>query len=237
MPCPHPCRSAVTILLVLTPLHSRAAEPTLTGPPESIASLPMCPEERLFDAQSAPAPLRPALTLGEGVTIDGDYLAGEFEGEAILRGNVVISEGDRSITAGELRVNPITKAASVRGTVEYRDPAIVIRGDAGKFSGGEAQVDGAEFELPQQPARGAARSLSLNQAGVLTLEGVSYNTCHQQTAGASRPTRFADATARRRHRARVEFLGSDPASAVDFLSHRYARKTVFCSRASGSSRG
>ena len=218
-----------------------AAEPALPAPAavaRNAADVSGRADVRRCECSAAAA--TGTVTLGEGVTIDGDYLAGEFDGEAILRGNVVISEGDRSISAGELRVNPVTKAASVRGTVEYRDPAIVIRGDAGKFSNGEAQVDGAEFELPQQPARGAARSLSLNQAGVLTLEGVSYTTCpirkpdwRIQADSVSLDTRTRIGVARD---ARVEFLGV-PILRLPWISFPIgdARKTGFLFPSLGSS--
>jgi LPS-assembly protein len=136
--------------------------------------LPRCPDDTFANADQA-KPLRPAMTIDETVRISSDGLRVETEGDATVRGNVEARQGDRVLRAEEVSIDRLDNSAKVRGKVEYRDPQLIVRGDSGSLNGGE--FEGAQFELPLQPARGEARALSLNRKGVLTLEGVSYTTC------------------------------------------------------------
>ncbi len=63
------------------------------------------------------------------------------------------------------------------GTVEYRDPQLVVRGQSATFNGHEADFNGVQFELPTRPARGAASSMGVNEQGIVTLKDVQYTTC------------------------------------------------------------
>ena len=186
-----------------------AADAPASVTPASIIP-PRCPDDS-FASEAASRPLRPVLEIDESVRISSDGLRVETEGDATVKGNVELSQGDRSLRAEEVRINRIDNSASVRGQVEYRDPQLVIKGDAGSLNGGEAAFEGAQFELPLQPARGEAKALSLNRAGVLTLEGVSYTTCPvDSTDWRIRADRVSLDTKTRMgtaHDARVEFQG------------------------------
>jgi LPS-assembly protein len=137
-----------------------------------------CPEERLFDAALTPLVQPPrAIELDGQTRITSNGFRVDVNGEAAIHGDVKIEQGTRVLKADELRVDRNTNSMELRGKVEFSDPALVVRGNVGRFLGGEAQFEGSEFELPQQPARGTARSLTLNREGVLKLAGVSYTTC------------------------------------------------------------
>ncbi|MEO8307214.1 MAG: LPS assembly protein LptD [Pseudomonadota bacterium] len=177
---------------------------------ESTLDLPRCPDSS-FANSAAKKPLRPAMKFDEPVEITSDNLHGEFVGDASARGNVEARQGDRVLHADELSVDHEKNSAEVHGKVEYRDPQLIIRGDAGSLVDGEAQFEGAQFELPLQPARGAAQSLHLDREGILSLEGVSYTTCpidkqdwriRADRISLNTKTRMGTA-----HDARVDFMG------------------------------
>ena len=187
------------------------------GPPSAVAAdgppvpdLPHCPDESFANA-AAKLPLRPALTIDDTVQVSSDGVRLETEGDAAVSGNVEMRQGDRTLRADDLHINRKDNSATVRGKVEYRDPQLIVRGNAGSFKGGDAEFEGAQFELPLQPARGEARSLSLTREGILDLEGVSYTTCpvehndwriRADSVSLNTKTRMGTA-----HDARVDFKG------------------------------
>jgi LPS-assembly protein len=186
-----------------------AAE-TVADSATSIIDLPRCPDST-FANSAAKKPLRPAMTLSDTLQITSDGLHVDTDGDAAVRGNVEARQDDRVLRAEELSVNRATNSAEVHGKVEYRDPQLIIRGDAGSLVDGEAEFEGAQFELPLQPARGEAKSLHLDREGIMSLEGVSYTTCpidHQdwriRADSVSLNTKTRMGTA---HDARVDFLG------------------------------
>ncbi len=176
----------------------------------STIDLPHCPDSAFANEESR-KPLRSVMRFDEPVEITSDGLQLEFIGDADVRGNVEVRQGDSVLHADELSVDHETNSAAVHGKVEYRNPQLILRGDAGSLVDGEAQFEGAQFELPLQPARGEARSLHLDRGGILTLEGVSYTTCpvehpdwHIRADSISLNTTTRMGTA---HDARVDFLG------------------------------
>jgi LPS-assembly protein len=95
-----------------------------------------------------------------------------------LRGNVVVSQGDREIRADEVDYDASDTALDVRGKVEYRDPVVRVRGESGAYSETRgANIEGAEFELPARPARGRADKVSVGVDGRIGLDGVEFTTC------------------------------------------------------------
>jgi LPS-assembly protein len=131
----------------------------------------------MFSAQQAAQPLQPALQLDQGIEVLSDGLRVEADGAAQVQGNVELRQGDRSLRADKVNINPVDRSVSVSGSVRYRDTGLMVSGESGDFANGEAQFRGAEFEMPLQPARGSADLLSLSAGGVMRLEGVRYTTC------------------------------------------------------------
>jgi LPS-assembly protein len=169
---PRPLRAPWLLLCAGTALRTWGAEPPPFPPM-------MCPEERMFQTQELEAarPVRPPLRLSEDVRVLSDGMRVEADGATHAQGNVELRQGDRTVYAEDLRIDPNDQSVSVSGGVEYRDSTLAVRGEAGDFAGGEAHFRGAQFELPLQPARGSADLLSLSQLGLMKLEGVRYTTC------------------------------------------------------------
>jgi LPS-assembly protein len=174
------------------------------------AGLPRCPDDAAANHSTR---LGPVLRPDEELQIDADVgqLKLDADRNADITGGVVLKQGEHELKAERLQVNAEERKIDVSGTVEYRNPELVVRGDAGSFVGGEAAFKGAQFELPLQPARGAADSLSLNREGILKLQGVQYTTCPEGDAdwlisarSVTIDTNRSVGTARD---ARIEFLG------------------------------
>ncbi|MCU0975621.1 MAG: LPS assembly protein LptD [Steroidobacteraceae bacterium] len=110
------------------------------------------------------------------ITSDG----AEFgrSGEGRLLGHVVVRQGSRTLTAETATFNAETRDFQVEGSVEYRDPRLLVGGDKGNWSSTAGGVfTGTRFELPERPARGTAGRLQLTPNGDLGLEDVLFTTC------------------------------------------------------------
>lgn len=192
-------------LLVGTVLAGEAAAPT------SAPLLPRCPDDVM--AAHLASRLDPATSADEPLEITGiaDALRGDRQRNVELSGRLEVKQGQRSLSADKVDISSADDRISVAGKVEFNDPQLVVRGEAGSLSRDEADFESAQFELPQRSARGEARSLSLNRQGVLRLDGVSYTTCPKGSGDWQiRADRVSIDTARSMgtaRDARVEFFG------------------------------
>ena len=98
-------------------------------------------------------------------------------GDASLSGNVSIRMGQRLLTADAAEIDATRRSVRLRGTVEYLDPSLRVRGEGGEFGGASGSFEGAQFELRDRGVRGAAREARLRDQSVLDLEGVRYTAC------------------------------------------------------------
>ena len=161
-----------TWLVGALPLAGLAAEPTSCPRPGGTSTA--------SDAASAartatPPPLAPQ---DSTIQIRSDDATLGVDGNAQLRGNVQVRQGDREIRADEVDYSAQGNQLDVRGKVEYRDPLVQLRGSSGAYSTTKgADVQGAEFEIPSRPARGRAESVSVGIDGRMKLRGVSFSTC------------------------------------------------------------
>jgi LPS-assembly protein len=99
------------------------------------------------------------------------------EGDATLSGNVSIRMGQQLLTADEAEVDANARSVVLKGSVEYLDPTMRVRGHGGSFGGGAGHFERAEFELLEQSMRGAARDARLRDETIIDLEGVRFTAC------------------------------------------------------------
>jgi len=100
------------------------------------------------------------------------------EGDAKLTGGVTIVQGDRQVSADSATYDAAERRFEVQGDVEFRSPELRLKGGSGSWNAlGTGQFTGAEFELPQRPARGSAAELEMTREGNLKLAGVRFTTC------------------------------------------------------------
>jgi len=114
----------------------------------------------------------------EPIEVSSDDARLGVDGDAQLAGNVVVTQGDRRITADSVAYDAAAGNLSVDGNVEYQDPLLTVRGSSGRYSATEgATFTGAEFLLPSRPARGTAGAMTLDTGGQIRLEAVTFTTC------------------------------------------------------------
>jgi len=139
-------------------------------------------------AQECPAPaigLPPAAVieaedpLSIPIQITSDAAEATRAGDLTLKGGVKVQQGSRTLSAEDAIYDASEQRFILRGQVEYADPQLRVRGTSADVAAisGAASFEGAEFELPTRPARGAASRILLGSEGDLALEGVRYTTC------------------------------------------------------------
>ncbi len=139
-------------------------------------ALPFCPEDtsRLL-AQDLGR--RRAVDAGTPIDISSDDASVDVGGDAKVKGRVQLRQGDRQLSADEVRVDTRNNGVDVNGNVRYQDPELRVTGKAGHYEAGAAQFLTAEFQMLQQSSRGSAGAISLKSDGTLQLDDVFYTTC------------------------------------------------------------
>ena len=88
------------------------------------------------------------------------------EGDAKLTGGVTIVQGDRELSADSATYDASERRFEVEGDVEFRSPDVRLKGGTGEWDAqGAGEFTGAEFELPERPARGSAAKLQMTLRG------------------------------------------------------------------------
>ncbi len=131
-------------------------------------------------AAAAPAADGISITSPEQLPVQVESGGAELtrEGDAKLTDGVVIRQGDRELSAESATYDASERRFDVEGDVEYRAPDLRLKGGTGSWdSRGSGEFTGAEFELPQRPARGSAESLVMTSAGELKLREVRFTSC------------------------------------------------------------
>ncbi|MEY4761933.1 MAG: hypothetical protein RLZZ200_1789 [Pseudomonadota bacterium] len=161
---------AIVAALSSSPMAARAAD--------APGSLPLrfCPEEsaRLI-AQAGSR--RRAVDAATPIDISSDVASVDVGGDARVKGQVQLRQGDRQLSADEVRVDTTRNGVDVSGNVRYEDPELRVTGKAGHYEAGAAQFTAAEFQMLQQSSRGSAGAIRLKPDGTLELDDVFYTTC------------------------------------------------------------
>lgn len=130
-------------------------------------------EGALFDAGADADDQSIVLEAGSIEAIVGD------EPRASMSGGVLLRRGLRLAGAEAATYDPESLAVTLTGDVRYRDPATEIRSDSAQFSYSTGRIvfEGAEFQLGQGGARGAADAIDISREGTIRLGKVEYTTC------------------------------------------------------------
>ena len=144
------------------------AQNTVTNPAPQAAPAPASAPPASASKSSKNAP----------ISITSDQATVGVDGNATVKGNVDVKQGDREIHADQVQYDQKTGAIKSQGGVDYTDPIMHVTGEGGDYSpDGGAEFKAAQFELRQRSARGSADALQLTPAGVINLQGVRFTTC------------------------------------------------------------
>jgi LPS-assembly protein len=129
------------------------------------------------EQQAADAPAEDP-SEAQDIHFEADGFEGKREGEVLLKGDVVITQGERRIKTRDAIYDTQSQSFQVDNSVEYADPDLKVSGTGAHIEQqGKATFEGAQFELPARNARGSADRISATSEGRLSLDEVRYTTC------------------------------------------------------------
>jgi LPS-assembly protein len=177
---------------VIASMAFGAAQAAAMPPPQPPA--PRCPapssvrEALRAGAIEVPPPAAPAKAPAEApASGDADALRIEIssdsaeigsDGDAVLRGDVRVVQGQRTVSAEDVTYDAGRGVFKVEGDVRYTEPSLEVSGRGGSYDpAGGAAFEAATFALPERPARGAAERLEVGADGSIRLQEVWFSTC------------------------------------------------------------
>jgi LPS-assembly protein len=112
------------------------------------------------------------------IHIDSDDAVFDAGGNAVLNGRVKVRQDARTVTSDSVNYDDETGRVSVKGRVDFVDPKLRVRSDAGHYDiNGAANFDQANFQLMDRNGRGFAKDIDVLPDGKLRLERVRYTSC------------------------------------------------------------
>ncbi len=112
------------------------------------------------------------------IHIDSEDATVDAEGNAVLNGRVKVRQDARSVTSDSVTYDHKTGRVSVKGAVDFEDPKLRVRSDAGSYDiDGAANFDKANFQLMDRKGRGFAKDIDVLPDGKVKLAQLRYTTC------------------------------------------------------------
>lgn len=108
-----------------------------------------------------------------------DSSESDLQSSMILRDNVVLRQGSRSISTDLFKLNQETSDAELVGNIEMREPGMLVRAEhaALNIQNGEGKLTDAEFVMYETRVRGKAESLEKFKNNVVVLNGGMVTGC------------------------------------------------------------
>jgi LPS-assembly protein len=139
-----------------------------------------CPQPLRATGTARPDPPQQSATpvADTPIEYEADGVEATRDGEWLLQGDVLIKQGERTLKTRNAKYNSEEQSFSVDEAVEYADPNLKVSGDSASVDQtGGATFEGAQFELKDRNARGAADRIQVTRDQQLKLDGVRYTTC------------------------------------------------------------
>ncbi len=108
-----------------------------------------------------------------------DEQISEAQTRVQFKGNVSITQGNRSITTESATFDKTTNQAELSGGIQLRDPKIMVRAESGttNVETGEAQFENTRFVLYESRIHGVAAKLQKFGGNVINLEQSVISSC------------------------------------------------------------
>ena len=104
----------------------------------------------------------------------------EMQGDIVnLKGGVEVTQGYRQLRGDEATLNRSTRAGTLTGNIELREPGVLLKGDEVQFQSAtdEASLKNSAFILHKQHIRGTAGELSRDELGLIHLHQGKLTFC------------------------------------------------------------
>src|ERR1044072_2728869 len=112
------------------------------------------------------------------IEYEADGLEATRDGKWLLKGDVQIKQGERTLKTTNAEYDSQEQSIDVDENVEYADPDLKVSGTSAHVDQvGGATFEGAQFELKERNARGAADRIQVTRDNQLKLDNVRYTTC------------------------------------------------------------
>ena len=113
------------------------------------------------------------------VFISADQSATELGQSSVLKGNVDIRQGNRSLNSPLVRLNQETGALSLEGGVIYRQTGMLITADSaqGNINNDETTMHNAQYVIHDKDLRGDAQTIVRKTKNVLDIKNGSLTFC------------------------------------------------------------
>jgi LPS-assembly protein len=112
------------------------------------------------------------------IHVDSDSAILDADGNAVLSGRVRVRQDARTVTSDSVNYDERTGRVAVKGGVDFEDPKLRVRSDAGHYDiNGAASFDQANFQLMDRNGRGFAKDINVLPDGKVKLDQVRYTTC------------------------------------------------------------
>jgi LPS-assembly protein len=179
MPSPHLRTLCGAALCFAAPCVALGAEALCIEPWQTIAPIWLA-------AAAAPTDLLQSLK-GQHGELPGEVTysalrANGADGKLELTGQVDVHMGQREIQAEHATYNSDSNSIDVSGSVRYRDPIVLVAGDAGHYGEEGGLFSHARLDFLQRPGHATADQIALSAGNIVTLRAVTYTSCPQPRA-------------------------------------------------------
>jgi LPS-assembly protein len=134
----------------------------------------------LAAAAASPSPLlkRNTFQLTDDVTVTADGFTGDLlNGYSVFTGHVDARMGDRELWADQITHDKADNTMNAVGQVRFRNPIVMVQGDAGHYADDGALFTHAQFQFQKQPGYGSADKFVWTPDNVITVQNVIYTSC------------------------------------------------------------
>jgi LPS-assembly protein len=135
------------------------------------------------DLCPAPPKFEPPLDSGiadddHRIHIESDDAVLDADGNAVLKGRVVVRQDARSVTSDSVTYDEKTGRVSVKGGVDFLDPKLRVHSVTGRYDlDGAANFDQASFQLMDRNGHGFAHDIDVLPDGKIKFAEVRYTSC------------------------------------------------------------
>jgi LPS-assembly protein len=100
-------------------------------------------------------------------------------GEVILKGDVVVTQGNRTLRAPRVEMNHVTREGTIPETVQIEEPSAIVRGRKAilNLDTKATVIEDAEFLFIEPEFRGTAGKLERDEVGDMRVDGGRFTRC------------------------------------------------------------